>query len=106
MQKIRVHELNRTKRDRDGVRSWVVFCGVLWTVALGLACHQWGYVADAGTRMSTYVVQPGDSVWSIASRLSDGNDPRSLMDEIESLNHLTGNADIQPGQALEVPAAR
>jgi len=52
----------------------------------------------------TYVVEPGDTLWSIASATSPGADPRAVIDAIVQTNGLQG-ASIQPGQALVVPAA-
>jgi len=50
----------------------------------------------------TYVVQPGDTVWSIATAHYAG-DPREGVWKIEKRNHLAG-ATIQPGQQLVLPA--
>ncbi|MEO0492358.1 MAG: LysM peptidoglycan-binding domain-containing protein [Actinomycetota bacterium] len=48
----------------------------------------------------TVVVQPGDTLWGIASTLTD-DDPRSLVDQ---LTDLAGGSQLQPGQQLVVPA--
>ena len=50
----------------------------------------------------TYVVQPGDTVWSIATAHYAG-DPRDGVWKIEKRNRLAG-ATIQPGQQLVLPA--
>ncbi len=47
------------------------------------------------------VVQPGDTLWSIATWLDPGADPRRLVDE---LSDLTGSTTLQPGQRLVIPA--
>ena len=47
-----------------------------------------------------YVVQPGDTLWSIASSLTDGN-VRSFVDDLIKLN---GSASVDVGQALVLPA--
>jgi Tfp pilus assembly protein FimV len=47
-----------------------------------------------------YVVQPGDTLWSIASSLTDG-DIRSFVDELIALN---GAASVDVGQQLVLPA--
>ena len=47
-----------------------------------------------------YVVQPGDTLWSIASSLTDG-DIRSFVDELVDLN---GTASVDVGQRLVLPA--
>ena len=49
-----------------------------------------------------YVVRPGDTVWSIASDLSEGSDPRILVDAIVHRNRIEAGA-IVPGQALTIP---
>jgi nucleoid-associated protein YgaU len=58
--------------------------------------------SQGGQPPRAYVVQPGDSLWTIAERVSAG-DPRDAVGRIEELNHLQG-ADIQAGQTLMLPA--
>ena len=69
-------------------------------VASALARH--GGRSPAAER--TYVVQPGDTVWSIAARNDGGRDPRLEVDAIIRRNGLQ-DARILPGQALVVPLA-
>jgi hypothetical protein len=47
------------------------------------------------------VVQPGDTLWSIAERVSPNADPRDVVGSIKTLNHLTG-ADLVAGQTLRL----
>lgn len=47
-----------------------------------------------------YIVQQGDTLWSIASSLTDGN-LRNYVDELVDLN---GGASIDIGQRLVLPA--
>jgi LysM repeat protein len=49
----------------------------------------------------TYVVRPGDTLWSVAERTYAG-DPREGIWKIEQRNHL-GSATIVPGERLVVP---
>jgi LysM repeat protein len=51
----------------------------------------------------SYVVQPGDTLWSIATARYAG-DPREGVWEIEKRNHLAGTT-IEPGQHLVLPAS-
>src|SRR4051812_40060941 len=51
---------------------------------------------------SSVVVQPGDTLWSIASSLDSGGDVRAVVDEIQELNGLRTSA-LRPGQILLVP---
>lgn len=46
------------------------------------------------------VVQPGDTLWTIADSLVDGTDLRPLVAE---LAEIAGGATLQPGQLLRVP---
>lgn len=59
--------------------------------------------SQGGETPRSYVVQPGDSLWVIAQRISDG-DPRDTVGAIEDLNQLDG-ATIQAGQTLLLPAS-
>jgi hypothetical protein len=46
-----------------------------------------------------HVVQPGDSLWSIAQALAPGEDPRPLVDE---LSRERGNAPLRPGEVIDL----
>jgi LysM domain len=49
-----------------------------------------------------YVVRGGDTLWSIGEHLAGpGSDPRPVIDELVSLNHLRGF--IEPGERLRLP---
>ena len=50
----------------------------------------------------TVTVAPGDTVWSLATRLADGSDVRSLVSEIISVNSLA-SVDVATGQKLRIP---
>ena len=52
--------------------------------------------------VSTVVVEPGDTLWSIASSVADGEDVRAVVDHIQELNQMTGS-DVVPGQVLRLP---
>jgi hypothetical protein len=49
---------------------------------------------------SDYVVQPGDTMWSIARRLDAGGDPRATVAQLES---QVGSDVLQPGEHLHLP---
>jgi len=48
------------------------------------------------------VVQPGDTVWSIAEAAADGADPRAVVDAIATRNGIDAG-DVVPGQSLVIP---
>jgi nucleoid-associated protein YgaU len=49
---------------------------------------------------TTYVVQPGDTLWRIAERFYGGADLGQVVDAMVTLN---GGATIQAGQTLDLP---
>jgi len=53
----------------------------------------------------TVVVQPHDTLWSIATRSSPGRDPYVAIAEIQQLNGLRGYV-VQPGETLILPRER
>ena len=61
---------------------------------------------DGGLRLAgdrSVVVEPGDTVWSIAGEVAGADqDVRTVVDAIEELNDLEGAA-LVPGQVLELP---
>ena len=81
-------------------------------LALGVAVALGSWIAqlvdgdDGGLRLaggSSVVVEPGDTVWSIAGEVAgDDQDVRVVVDAIEELNDLEGSA-VVPGQVLQLP---
>jgi hypothetical protein len=55
------------------------------------------------TGMETVVVQPGQTLWSIAAARYPDDDPRSRIDDIVRLNNL-GSQPIHAGETISVPA--
>jgi hypothetical protein len=53
--------------------------------------------AGRGGAAAVYVVQPGDTYWSIARHLQPSGDVRGLVDRISSEH---GGAPLQPGEQL------
>jgi LysM repeat protein len=70
----------------------ILLCAAV--LAVGLAAR------GAGPKR-TYVVQPGDTLWSVAEHMYSG-DPRQGVWKLEQRNHLAG-ATIVPGEKLLVP---
>jgi nucleoid-associated protein YgaU len=61
-------------------------------------------VAHGGTApvVTTVVVQPGDTIWSIAVARYPADDIRARVDDIERANGLTGPR-IEAGETLRLP---
>jgi LysM repeat protein len=54
----------------------------------------------------TVVVQPGDTLWQIASRYGDPN--QYILDRVEAIsriNHMAGDQSLVPGEKILVPTA-
>jgi nucleoid-associated protein YgaU len=52
--------------------------------------------------VSSVVVEPGDTLWSIAESVAGGADVRDVVDRIQELNRLEGSS-LEPGQVLQLP---
>lgn len=59
--------------------------------------------APAG-EFTTVLVEPGDSLWSIALEVAPSADPRDVVDEIVRLNAL-GSSSVAAGQRIAIPSA-
>jgi nucleoid-associated protein YgaU len=78
-------------------------------LALGVAIGSWLWPLVAGGNgdlrlagVQSVVVQPGDTLWSIARGAGGTDDVREVVDRIQQLNGLQGTVLI-PGQVLELP---
>lgn len=74
--------------------------GFAVATSIGLAAAVHGGTAQVD---STTVVQPGDTLWSIASRRYPSDDIRSRIDQIEQMNGLSSPM-IAVGETLHLPA--
>jgi len=50
----------------------------------------------------TYVVRPGDSLWSIAAAVSPDRDPREVIHDLDALNEASVDR-LMPGMVLTIP---
>jgi hypothetical protein len=56
------------------------------------------------TRGEIVVVEPGETLWDIATDTDPGNDPRLVVQRILDLNGMGGDPTVRPGQELRLPA--
>ncbi|GDX31264.1 hypothetical protein LBMAG15_01980 [Actinomycetes bacterium] len=61
-----------------------------------------GSVSAGRPAAAVVVVQPGESLWSIAQQVAPGSDPREVVGRIRDLNGMA-DAVVTPGQSLVVP---
>ena len=95
--------LRLTRRGRA-----VVTLAITLPVVLGaVVCTR--TTADAGTTAVTQVratghvvVQPGESLWSVAREVAPQADPRETVLRLRDLNHLPSDS-VEVGQSLVVP---
>jgi nucleoid-associated protein YgaU len=94
----------RARRQRSPwparLRNSAVLAGAVLALSLGLA-----KVAEGGAQggYATVTVEPGDTLWAIASDRYPGSDVRAKVWQIEQVNHLSGET-LQPGETLQVPS--
>jgi hypothetical protein len=81
----------------------LIALGVLWLgtrAAVTASSGDAGPLRDRGLPWVT--VHQGDTLWGIASAVSAGEDPASVVRQIMNLNGLSGSL-IQPGGRLYLP---
>jgi nucleoid-associated protein YgaU len=100
--------MRRTRVRRRRLGAATLLLG-LWLLAIPAVGHAIGSRSapapdPTAPAASTYVVQPGDTLWAIAERAAPGQDPRQVVEAVDRANGLNGG-DIVPGQALVIPQA-
>lgn len=98
-----------TRRGRIVVAA-LITAGVVLVAALAwLAGTARAEASGSGSPASavyhslrSVVVEPGESLWTIAAQADPAGDPRTVMQEIIDINALHGTT-VQPGQRLWLP---
>ena len=106
---MRVNQSTNPSGFRLNRRGRLARTFVVLSLAVVLA-SVFGFQAGAGTAQtvtaqSSFIevtAAPGDTLWSLATRMADGGDVRSLVDEIASVNSLA-TAELQAGQKVRIP---
>ena len=91
-----------TRRGRLALVGVAALC-LLFGLLIGNAVSFSAGVAPAPTSTHSVVVQPGQTLWAIASQAAPKADPRATVQQIIVLNHLASTA-LQPGQTLALPS--
>lgn len=96
--------LRLTRRGRAvfGTLATLTVVGVLAIVAMFSGAQAVATGASGEAEFGYVVVQPGDSLWHLASELDSDADPRNLIAEIVRLNQLDSSA-IEAGEPIAVP---
>ena len=81
------------------IRRRLTFLAML--AALLVGGLQFATPSSGAGRATNYTVQPGDTLWGIASSHYAG-DPREAITAIESANHLSTD-DVYAGDVLVLP---
>jgi hypothetical protein len=104
--RVRAAELRRRRVHLLGVAATsVALAGALWigTSAMASQSQDRLQVLPGSAKAANgylYQVQPGDTVWSIATRLDPAGDPRPIADQIET---EIGGTNLQVGTQVLVP---
>lgn len=92
------------RRLLPGAATLAVLCGIWFGVGALSTVHQpqpvllRGAVQTAGGQV--YVAHAGDTLWTIATRVEPGGDPRTLVANLEQQLH---GAELVPGDRLLLP---
>ena len=72
--------------------------GLLWLARLSAP-----QAAAPRTVPHVMVVQAGDTLWDIATRVAPGADPQAEVERLMRRNRLTDAGQLRPGMQLQVP---
>jgi len=92
----------RTRVRRRRLVAIAIALGVLGVLS-GPVANAVGVGGAAARPARTYVIRPGDTLWSIARRSFPSTDPRLVVGAISDANDLDPAA-LVPGQQLVIPS--
>jgi hypothetical protein len=97
-----VHRRPRSLRLTRRGRLAVFAVGLATVLGVGFVAATGSLANDKPEPTRVITVQPGQTLWDVASGVSGGADVRSTMSHLEALNHLDSTT-LQVGQHLRVP---
>ena len=97
-------KLRLTRRGRVvfGAFATVLVAALLAAIAAFAAPQAQASNASEVAEFEYVVARPGMPLWSLATELDPGTDPRDLVAEIVQLNQLE-DSGVQAGEAIAVP---
>lgn len=99
-----VRRTNAVRSDRRGKVMAVVLAAALAWGGFAMLTAELARSDTGATQVISYIVRPGDTLWSYASSITPaGQDVSETVDELISLNNLESGA-LRAGQRLIVPA--
>jgi Tfp pilus assembly protein FimV len=91
-----------TRRGKIVAQLVLILAAVLTVIGVAAGTRAAAEGPEPAGPRPSIVVQPGDTLWNIASRHAPGVDRRATMDEIRRINHLDGST-VEVGQKLILP---
>jgi Tfp pilus assembly protein FimV len=91
-----------TRRGRLIIVLTVMALLVAVGLVLGHGSSQAAGRGGAAAASQTLTVRPGETLWAVAARIAPHSDPRLVVADIETRNHLDG-VEVRAGQQLRVP---
>jgi nucleoid-associated protein YgaU len=88
------------RRRRLVALAAVTFVASVVVILAGRVGHADAELDGPPPAPEVYVVQPGDTLWSIADRVAPDVDRR---DVVSQLTDAAGGSDLVPGQRIELP---
>ena len=99
-----VRRTNAVRSDRRGKVMAVVLAAALAWGGFAMLTAEQARSDTGATQVISYIVRPGDTLWSYASSITPaGQDVSETVDELISLNNLESGS-LRAGQRLIVPA--
>lgn len=109
---VKVNNLHKqthsAKKRIHTVKDMMILCVVAVVFAF-MSVSVWGnmtahneHSAPAVTQVESYVVQPGDTLWSFAQKVKSHENIDAVIDSLVELNHLS-SVQLQPGQRILIP---
>jgi nucleoid-associated protein YgaU len=88
------------RRRRLAALAAVVLVATVGVLLAGRVGHAGAELDGLPPAPAVYVVQPGDTLWTIAERVAPDVDRR---DVVAQLADAAGGNDLVPGQRIELP---